>query len=204
MSEKPFWEQTYADLNVSTFSTGPTMDVNEFYELFPKNAHVLDVGCGEGRNSLFMASLGNDVDAFDISENGIKKAKHIADQKGLHINYFCCDLASFVFEKEYDIILSHGVLHLPYKDVRDTFIEKMKAHTKVGGYNAIGIFTNRCPATPDNAPYTHSLFNVGELPDKYKDWEIVHHLEGTFTDSHPGGIRHEHAFERIIAKRGLY
>lgn len=201
MQEKPFWEQTYADLDVSTFSKEPTVDVKEFYKLFPQNARVLDVGCGEGRNSLFMASLGNDVDAFDISENGIRKAKYIADQRGLHINYFCCDLETFVFEKEYDIILSHGVLHLPYKNVRDQFIENMKAHTKAGGYNAIGIFTNRCPATPDNAPYTHSLFDVGELPEKYGDWEIIHHLEGTFTDSHPGGIRHEHAFERIIAKQ---
>ena len=61
----------------------------------------------------------------------------------------------------------------------------MRDNTKVGGYNVIGIFTNRLPATPDNAPYTHSLFNVGELPDKYKDWEIIHYNEGTFTDSPP-------------------
>lgn len=201
MQEKPFWEQTYADLDVSTFSKGPTLDVNEFFELFPQNATVLDVGCGEGRNSIFMASLGNDVDAFDLSENGIKKAKYIARQRGLHINYFCCDLETFVFEKDYDVILSHGVLHLPHTDVRNIFIEKMQAHTKIGGYNAIGIFTNRLPATPDNAPYTHGLFDVGELPEKYRDWEIVHHLEGTFTDTHPGDIHHEHAFERIIAKR---
>lgn len=201
MQEKPFWEQLYADMEVSTFSKGPTMDVNEFYNVFPQNAQVLDVGCGEGRNSIFMAKLGNKVDAFDISENGIEKAKKISKQMGVKINYFCCDLEKFLFEKEYDVILSHGVLHLPYKDVRDKFITKMQGNTKIGGYNVIGIFTTRLPATPDNAPYTHSLFDVGELPEKYKDWEIIHHLEGTFTDSHPGDIHHEHAFERIIAKR---
>lgn len=188
-------------MEVSTFSKGPTVDVNEFYRIFPRNARVLDVGCGEGRNSVFMAKLGNMVDAFDISENGIEKAKKIAGQMDVQINYFCCDLEKFVFEKEYDVILSHGVLHLPYKDVRDKFIMRMQENTKIGGYNVIGIFTNRLPATPDNAPYTHSLFNVGELLEKYKDWEIIHHLEGTFTDSHPGEIHHEHAFERIIAKR---
>lgn len=203
MQERPFWEQTYADMDVSTFSKGPTVDVNEFYQIFPQNARVLDVGCGEGRNSIFMAKLGNQVDAFDISKNGIEKAKKIAGQAGVQVNYFCCDLEAFVFEKEYDIILSHGVLHLPYKEVRDAFIAKMQANTKIGGYNAIGIFTNRLPATEDNAPYTHSLFDVGELPEKYKDWEIVHHFEGTFSDSHPGGIHHEHAFERVIAKRSV-
>ncbi len=53
-----------------------------------------------------MAKLGNKVDAFDISENAI--------------------------EKEYDGILSHGVLHLPYKDVRDKFISKAQGNTKIG------------------------------------------------------------------------
>ncbi len=201
MQDKPFWEQLYADMAVSTFSKGPTVDVNEFYHVFPQNAQVLDVGCGEGRNSIFMAKLGNTVDAFDVSENGIAKAKEIARQMGVQVNFFVCDLGKFAFEKEYDVILSHGVLHLPCKEVRDRFIAEMQSHTRVGGYNVVGIFINRLPATPDNAPYTHSLFDVGELPEKYKDWEMVHHLEGTFKDSHPGDIHHEHAFERIIAKR---
>lgn len=77
----------------------------------------------------------------------------------------------------------------------------MQKNTKIGGFNVIGIFTNCLPVTSDNAPYTHSLFDVNELPKKYKDWKIIHHHEGTFIDSHPGDIHHEHAFERIIAKR---
>lgn len=199
--EKPFWEQTYSNKSVSTFSKGPTVDVNEFHGIFAPNSLVLDVGCGEGRNSVFLTQKGHTVDAFDISESGIEKAKQIAHELGLSINFFQQDLGTFVFEKQYDVILSHGVLHLPYKDVRDDFILKMQQNTKIGGYNVVGIFTNRKPATPDNAPFTHSLFDVGELPSKYAGWEIVHHAEGVFTDSHPGGIHHEHAYERIIAKK---
>lgn len=56
-----------------------------------------------------------------------------------------------------------------------------------------GIFPPR-RTTP---PYIHSLFQAGELPER----EIAHHSEGAFTDSHPGGIHHEHAYERIIAKK---
>ena len=111
------------------------------------------------------------------------------------------DIGDFIFEKKYDIILSHGVLHLCKKEARNSFIENAKLHTAAGRYNAIAIFTNRLPATPDNAPFTKSLFDVGELPGKYSDWEIVHHAERTFKDEHPGGIKHEHAFERIIARK---
>jgi len=117
------------------------------------------------------------------------------------VNFIKQDLAEFVFKNQYDIVLSHGVLHLCDKSARDIFISDAKKQTTIGGYNAIGVFTNRLPATPDNAPFTKSLFDVGELLSLYDDWEIVHHLEGIFTDEHPGGIHHEHAYERIIAKK---
>ena len=78
MTDKPFWESTYADKEVSTFSKDPTVDVKEYSAVFPRQGRVLDVGCGEGRNAIFMAKLGCQVDAFDISENGIAEAKEIA------------------------------------------------------------------------------------------------------------------------------
>jgi len=141
------------------------------------------------------------VDAFDISEAGVEKAKRIAAVRGVDVNFMCRDLAKFIFEKSYDVILSHGVLHLCEKTDRDMYIENAKQHTSIGGYNAVGVFTNRLPATPDNAPFTKSLFDVGELPTCYADWEIVHHLEGIFEDNHPSGIHHQHAYEQVIARK---
>lgn len=201
--DKPFWEQTYRDDSVSTFAKGPTADIAEYWTLFPAGGTVLDVGCGEGRNSVFLAGKGFAVDAFDISEAGIEKAKRIASASKVEVNFMRGDLVAFVFEKEYNVILSHGVLHLCEEADRNAFIERAKQHTSAGGYNAVGVFTNRLPATPDNAPFTKSLFNVGELPSRYSDWEIVHHLEDVFEDSHPGGIHHQHAYERIIARKVL-
>lgn len=201
MEKKPFWEQTYANKDISTFQKGPTADIKEYFSIFKKESSILDVGCGEGRNSIFLAEQGHSVDAFDISEAGISKAKYLAGLKNVNVNFYVQDLREFEFSNDYDIILSHGVLHLPEMNVRDAFIIKAQEHTRIGGYNVIGIFTNRLPATPDNAPFTKSLFDVGELLDKYKEWQIIHQLEGTFRDTHPGDIHHEHAFETIIARK---
>lgn len=201
MTERPFWEESYRDKNLSTFCKGPTADVERYHTLFPVPSLVLDVGCGEGRNSIYMAKLGHTVEAFDLSEAGVEKAVLLAEEAGVSVSFFPQDLKDFSFEKDYDVILSHGVLHLPKKTVRDDFILRAQKHTNSGGYHVIGIFTNRLPATPDNAPYTHSLFDVGELPAKYAGWEVVAHEEGTFRDSHPGNIYHEHAFERIVARK---
>ena len=198
--DKPFWEIGYHDKTASTFSKGATSDMASFYENLNLKSLILDVGCGEGRNSIFLAEQGHIVEGFDLSEAGIEKAKSISASKELEIGFFVCDIKYFVFEKEYDAILSHGVLHLPEKAVRDKFILDAQKHTKTGGYNIIGVFTNRLPATPDNAPFTKSLFDVGELPTKYKSWKMLSHDENTLTDSHPGGVSHEHAYERIIAQ----
>ena len=165
--DKPFWEIGYHDMNASTFAIGPTKDVADICRIFNPNSNILDVGCGEGRNSIFLAEQGHMIDAFDLSEAGIKKAKSITRDRGLNINFFVCDLGKFIFDKDYDVILSHGVLHLPEKAVRDKFILEAQEHTAPDGYNIIGVFTNRLPATPDNAPFTKSLFDVGELPAKY-------------------------------------
>ena len=199
--DKPFWEIGYHDITVSTFAKGPTSDMADFYRTIKPHSRILDVGCGEGRNSIFLAEQGHMIDAFDLSEAGIKKAKTIATDKGLNINFFVCDLGNFIFDKDYDVILSHGVLHLPEKAVRDRFILEAQEHTAPGGYNIIGIFTNRLPVTPDNAPFTKSLFNVGELPEKYTGWKILTHDENTLRDSHPGGVSHEHAYERITVQK---
>jgi tellurite methyltransferase len=68
MTEKPFWEESYSNDKVSTFAKRPSIDVLEFFKDVEPGKTVIDVGCGEGRNSIYLAELGHYVDAFDISD----------------------------------------------------------------------------------------------------------------------------------------
>jgi len=201
MTVQPFWEQAYRDPDAVAFSKGPTADIAEFHHIIPSGSAILDVGCGEGRNAIFLAGLGHRAEGFDLSEAGIAKAQAIAQAQGLDIRFWAQDLTAFEFAQDYDVILSHGVLHLPEKPARDAFIRRAQAHTKPGGLHFIGVFTNRLPAAPDMVSVTKSLFDVGELPGLYAGWDILHHSEGTFRDEHPGGVRHHHAYEKIIARK---
>lgn len=71
----------------------------EFFSNFRENSLILDVGCGEGRNSIFLAEKGYKSDAFDISEAGIKKAINIAKLRNIHVNFWSQDLTEFEFSK---------------------------------------------------------------------------------------------------------
>jgi 2-polyprenyl-3-methyl-5-hydroxy-6-metoxy-1,4-benzoquinol methylase len=68
-------------------------DIAEVYRNIKPNSIILDVGCEEGRNSIFLTEQGHKVDAFDLSEAGIEKVKSIAAAKGLNVNFFVCDLS---------------------------------------------------------------------------------------------------------------
>ena len=56
---------------------------------------VLDLGCGEGKDAVYMASRGYTVTAFDITDNGIRKAKKLAAERGVCIHAFVDDINTF-------------------------------------------------------------------------------------------------------------
>lgn len=73
---KPFWEDEYLNKEKSTFGN-PSKEVKEFVPYLKKDAKILDVGCGDGRHALYLASLGFQVDAFDLSKNAIEKIDYL-------------------------------------------------------------------------------------------------------------------------------
>ncbi|MBM4278855.1 MAG: class I SAM-dependent methyltransferase [Deltaproteobacteria bacterium] len=72
---------------------------------FLPNGKALDLAAGEGRNAVFLARNGFEVDAVDISRIGLKKAKKLSEKAGVKIQTICADLKIFPIEKEkYNLI----------------------------------------------------------------------------------------------------
>ena len=70
-------------------------------------------GEGEGRNAVYLASLGYEVVAVDQSEVGLAKAEKLAAQQGVKITTIAADLAQFTIEpKSWQGIVSI-FCHLP-------------------------------------------------------------------------------------------
>jgi tellurite methyltransferase len=92
-------------------------------------------------------------------------------------------------------------LHLLPRAERSEVLERMKSHTVPGGTNVVAAFTNRLPAAPDLREVTLGLLDEGELFAAYRDWHVVLERAYTLHDEHPGGIRHEHAVNKLVARR---
>jgi len=87
-----FAEQ-YADL---TFQNILQYELNNFISLLPKNAKILDVGCGSGKDVQYFMDYGFQAVGIDASENMIKEAKKkVADG-----DFKIMNLLSLDFPKE--------------------------------------------------------------------------------------------------------
>lgn len=91
-----FYDKNAKLYSEHTFQRLMQYQLNEFISRLPKNAKVLDVGCGSGRDSLYFYDFGLDVTAIDTSENIIKVAK----EKAPEISYKKMDLRKMSFPEE--------------------------------------------------------------------------------------------------------
>lgn len=108
-----------------------------------KPYRVLDIGCGEGKDSVFLAKCGYSVTAMDISEVGLEKAKTLAERNQVQVNFFKADIIDFRPDTDFDIIFSSGLLHFVPEAAREELCESLKAHTASGGINALNVFVKK-------------------------------------------------------------
>lgn len=167
---------------------------------------VLDIGCGEGKDAVFLAKNGYDVTAFDISETGIQKAKNLADIHGVKADFFKADIKDFRIETDYDIIFSSGVFHyLPF-DLRQSLIDNLKEHTEINGLNVINVFVGKPFISPapdmEKEELQVDIWKSGELFTYYHDW-LFHKSEEIVFDCNSSGTPHKHCKNVLIAEKTI-
>ncbi len=172
--------------------------------MFCKRSRVLDVGCGEGQNAIYLTKQGYHVDAFDLSEHGIAKVNDRCEVSGVKLNAFIAELTEYEFEQNYDVIISFGTLHFVRKSEWKRFINEAKEHTNDGGIHIIQLFTDVVPASDYIAPFAVGLARDEEIKELYVDWEILQFKSYVFEDEHPGAPKHLHASNKIVVRKNNY
>ena len=77
------------------FGTEPNAWLREHPPAWQPGSRVLSVADGEGRNSVWLAGQGLIVDAFDIAEVGVRKARKLAETAGVAVNFSVSDCDSW-------------------------------------------------------------------------------------------------------------
>ncbi len=181
----------------------PSKTCKKVLDYFPpaRSPKLLDIGCGEGRNSVFFACNGYRVTAFDLSQSGIEKAMKLAAEANVSIDVFKADINNYRLTDEYDVIFGTGVLHYIPEELRAEILENYRAHTAQNGLNVFSVIIKKpfIPRAPDEDPAAQKWIS-GEIFTYYHDWKIEHCEEEIF-DCTSSNTPHKHAVNRIIARR---
>jgi SAM-dependent methyltransferase len=102
--------------------------VYEFVNQIEKGT-VLDAGCGGGHHGVALAKSGFNVTAIDLTVNGVRAAKALAEHEGQNIQYICGDIKQLPFaDKAFDICFCSLVLHHFLK--MDNLLKELSRVTK--------------------------------------------------------------------------
>ena len=163
---------------------------------------TLDLGCGNGRNSLYLAAKGYNVTAWDKNPMSIDNLENIRQAEGLeNLQTAIKDLNTLSFDGEYDFILSTVVMMFLDAKTIPGLIENMQRCTNPGGYNLIvaAMDTDDFPCTV-GFPFA---FKTGELRRYYTGWDLLKYNEDVGelhrTDEH--GNRIKLRFATMLARK---
>lgn len=162
---------------------------------------ALDLGCGQGRNALFLAQHGFEVTAVDQNELALEILQSIVEQEDLEMTVGLYDINSANLKQSYDLIVSTVVLMFLQADRIPAIIRNMQDQTNPGGYNLI-VCAMDTEDYPCQVPFSFT-FKEGELADYYKDWELIKYNEnpGHLHRRDEDGNRIALRFATMLAKK---
>jgi len=122
-----FFDRTYAGR--PRFNSQPNRLLVETVAGLPPG-RALDIHMGQGRNALYLASLGWQVTGFDYSEEGVRAAREAAARQGLKLEAVVARHEDFDFGRaRWDLV----VLSYAWVPLGEPYISRIKESLKTGG-----------------------------------------------------------------------
>lgn len=122
---------------------------------------VIEFGCGEGRDAVFLAKSGFSVTAIDIAPSAIQRAKEWANEEGVEVDFLVNDATALkgIPDESYDFAVSIGCLQMfpRYEDRRRHFAEACRVLKPQGVFYlcSMAVLTKEEAATEFGSRWKH-------------------------------------------------
>lgn len=143
-----WWDRFYSDRTrpIPFFTDAPDESLAEWFQRgLLKRGRVLELGCGNGRNAVYLARQGCEVDAVDISGEAIAWARELAAAKNVSVNFACCSIFDCAIEPEsYDLVYDAGCLHHLPPHRRIQYVPLLERALRPGGHFGLVCMRGGC------------------------------------------------------------
>ncbi len=156
------------------FGTEPNVWLKEHASIWPPGSRVLCVADGEGRNSVWLARQGLVVDAFDIAQAGVAKARRLAQQQGVAVNYSVADCEGYAWPQGTCDGVAAVFIQFADPAQRQRLFARMVASLKPGGTLVLQGYTpKQLEYGTGGPPHASHLYTPPMLREAFADLQIV-------------------------------
>ena len=187
------------------------------YGRLDRSQPVLDVGCGQGRNALFLARQGYLVEGLDASQVAVQATRAAAEAEDLHVRVHRAGFDRFVPGANFGGVLLFGLFpDLSRAQIAD-LVARSGTWTSPGGLIVVTAFTVHDPSYPryrdggervGDHSFVHprsglrTFLDLGELTTLFDGWTVEYLWEGFGpAHRHGDGLPERHAKAHGIFRR---
>lgn len=141
----------------------PTAAFVGFFETFDQQyLRVLDVGCGQGRDALFIGRMGHDVVGVDMSAHGVRDMLAAAKDENLNITGDVADITTYTPNGMFDVVLIDRTLHMLPNTAQRDVLTKLIAHVTPNGWLLIADEASNMQAFRDVLTESDQTWTIGK------------------------------------------
>ena len=167
-----FWNDRYSS-DEYVYGTEPNQFFKEQIQKINASGRLLLPGEGEGRNAVFAAKLGWNVDAFDQSSVAKMKAETLAKLNNVKINYSNVDLGKFVPQKNFYDCAAIIFVHLS-PEIRSGFHSKIIESLKTKGKIILELFSKNQFRKDSGGPQNLDMLStIEEIKNDFKGLKTI-------------------------------
>lgn len=167
------WNERYASSDY-VFGESPNEFVCASASHLATGQSVLCVADGEGRNSVWLAERGLQVTAFDFASNAVDKARRLAQQRNVSVDFHVADIETWPFESaRYDAVVAIFIQFLGPK-ARDDVFARMQSAVKSGGLFLLeGYRPEQLQYRTGGPGAIENLYTREWIEHAFADWQIL-------------------------------
>jgi SAM-dependent methyltransferase len=197
------WNRRFAETGY-LFGTEPNAWLHDHAALWAAGERVLSVADGEGRNSVWLAQQGLTVDAFDISEVGVRKAKDFARVTGVKVNFAVADITTLQWPQGiYDGVVA---IFIQFADppLRARIFRGMVECLKPGGRVVLQGYTPlQLEYRTGGPPFSSHMYTPQLLREGFADLEILEMKEYEADLAEGAGHKGRSALIGMVARKPM-